>query len=70
MSVVQRCSRVRLRAFQIYFCFAAGILSLFFLVTVIATLVMVADDTSSTDASSVPAACAPWLRPSSSRGTS
>ena len=38
---------------------AAGILSLFFLVTVIATLVMVADDTSSTDASSVPAACAP-----------
>ncbi|MGB1595226.1 MAG: hypothetical protein ACPIOQ_20865, partial [Promethearchaeia archaeon] len=38
---------------------AAGILSLFFLVTVIATLVMVADDTPSTDASSIPAACAP-----------
>ena len=38
---------------------AAGIMSLVFLVTVIATLVIVADDTSSTKASSKPAACAP-----------
>ena len=42
---------------------AAGILSLVFLVTVIATLVILADDTLSTEASSKPAASAPAVPP-------